>query len=409
MDSESGINAIKVLFVSHMYPRAERTMYGTFVRDHAIALNKCGVKVGVCNPVQKIIWPLSNLARYRVNKPDLDYKDNLPTVRINWLTFPKRLFESSLRRGAFRNMIGVVKEMFDGQLPDLIHANDLFPDGFACVGLAKALSFPLVVTSHGSDNRVHLKHDFRRSAVLEAASYATRIICVSDFVRRELIELGLSSDKLVTIHNGVDLSRVYHGSGVQSIREHYGNRPIILAVGHMVHFVKGFDITLRAFSALLNTDPNCQAVVVFIGDGVERLVLQKLTNKLGIGKRVYFEGAKSPEETMKYMAACDIYCMPSWYEAFGIVYLEAMMHGKAVVAVEGQGISEIIEHLKTGYLVPPKDVGKTAEALQTLLGNKSLRDLIGQQANEMVFNNYSWIHTAKKTLELYHQILNRVK
>jgi glycosyltransferase involved in cell wall biosynthesis len=350
---------VKVLIVSHMFPRVDYPMYGTFVRDAALALQELGVEVRVCAPLQHIPWPISLLKRYQAGERDPTFQDLLPTVRIRWLTFPKRFLETALRRHAYRGLLKAKTALFGKSEPDLIHANNLFPDGYACIKLARLLGKPLVVTSHGDDNRVHVKHWGRRKAVLESAQAASRIICVSDFLRRELIEQGLNAGKMMTVHNGVDLHRIYKGPETQRIRERFGHRSIILTVGHMVHFVKGFDITIQAFARMLQKKPRCDAVLVFVGGGVERGSLERLVATAGLHEKVFFEGAKRPEETMHYMSAADIYCMPSWYEAFGIVYLEAMMHGKPVIAVQGQGISEVIEHGKTGLLVPPKDVEST--------------------------------------------------
>jgi glycosyltransferase involved in cell wall biosynthesis len=396
---------MKVLVVSHMYPRPNNTMFGTFVRDKAIALKELGVDVRICAPVQYIPMPISLLRRYRNGEYDPTFRDSLPTIRIRWLTFPKRYFEATMRRHAYRDMVKAKVSLFGDQEPDLIHANDLFPDGYACARLAGLINIPLVVTSHGSDNRVHAKHARRRKAVLEAAEASSKIICVSEFVRRELIDLGLESKKMVTVKNGVDLHRIYNGPETNRIRNRFGNRMIILTVGHMTISEKGFDINIKTFAQLLQEMPQCNAVLVLVGDGAKRPSLESMVKRMGLHGRVFFEGAKSPEEVMHYMSACDLYCMPSWYEAFGIVYLEAMMHGKPVIAVQGQGISEVIEDGKTGLLVPPRDVMATCKALKRLIEDERFRCQIGLNGRNLVCSQYSQKHSAERTLLVYRDVL----
>jgi glycosyltransferase involved in cell wall biosynthesis len=232
------------------------------------------------------------------------------------------------------------------------------------------------------------------------------VICVSNFVRNEILSLGLSHKKIITIHNGVDTRRCYQGPEVSNLQHKFGGRPIILSVGHLLREpIKGYDITIRAFEAILREDASCQAVLVLVGDGPGRKGLEDLVAKLGIGSRVYFEGATKPEVTMQYMAACDLFCLPSWYEAFGIVYLEAMMHGKPIIGVRGQGISEVVEDGVTGLLVPPRDVSSTILAMKSLLSDEQLRMGIGGRAKELVHLRYSLHVAAQKTIDLYREVL----
>ncbi len=397
--------SIKVLAVSHMYPRSERAMYGTFVRDMCNALSLVGVDVRVCNPVPQLIWPVNLLGRYRHLSCDPHFVDTIPTVRIKWSTLPYRAFETSLRKRSWSHIQNASMQLFGTVRPQIIHAHDLFPDGFACLKLARHFDSPLVTTSHGSDNRVHIKHSLRKRAVMQAAMQSARVICVSNAVKNELAANSIPLQKLITMHNGVDLNRRYLGPDVDKIRTRFGNRLIILSVGHMVHFVKGFDVTLKAFALLINDNPELKAVVVFVGDGVERKSLEALARELKIEQHVSFEGAKTPEETMKYMAACDVFCLPSWYEAFGIVYLEAMLHDKPVIGVQGQGISEIVKDGNTGLLVPPKNEHATAEALRFMIQNQGRRAEIGMAGGRLVRNQYSWSHWAACMKNVYESIL----
>jgi glycosyltransferase involved in cell wall biosynthesis len=380
-------------------------MYGTFVRDKAIALKDLGVDVRICAPVPIIPWPLSLLRRYRKGVHDPTFSDILPTIRVPWITLPTRALETELRSLAYWNLMKAKVALFGDQEPDLIHANDLFPDGYACAKLARIIHRPLVVTSHGGDNRVHAKHPRRKKALVQAAEASKKIICVSEFVRRELIGLGLDSSKLVTVHNGVDYQRAYRGPETYRIRNRFGNGVIVLCVGHMKLSEKGFDVNIKAFAQLIKEIPQCPVSLVLVGDGAMRPSLERMTKTLGLNGKVFFAGAKRPEEVMQYMSACDIYCMPSWYEAFGIVYLEAMMHGKPVIGVQGQGISEIITHCKTGLLVPGKDVVATCRALQRLIEDKRFRVRIGRNGRRLAYSKYSQKRSAERTLLVYHDAL----
>ena len=98
--------------------------------------------------------------------------------------------------------------------------------------------------------------------------------------------------------------------------------------------------------------------------------------------------------------------MPSWQETFGLVYLEAMAHGKPVVAVQGQGVDGIVTHGETGILVKPRDIDTLVEALDFLLSHPEEAKAIGERSRNMVLKNYTWEKNAKRTIEVYHEVLN---
>lgn len=396
---------IKVLMVSHMYPSANRPMFGTFVRDKTLTLRRLNVDARVCAPVEKIPWPFGLLKRYQ-HKPTLNkYQDEIPVIRFPWITFPKRIFETTLRRFAYLKLFKAKNILFGSENIHLIHANDLFPDGFACVQLSLKLNVPLITTSHGGDNRVHAKHPNRKVATFLAAEKSSRIICVSNFVRDELINLGIDPTKTVTIYNGIEINRIKKHNETNNIRNKYGNKIIVLSVGHLVLKEKGFDIVINAFQILLKKHPFCNAILVVVGDGPLRSELQSMVNYYKLNNNIFFEGAKDPNEVMQFMNACDIFCLPSWYEAFGIVFLEAMAHGKPIIGVAGQGISEIINNNESGFLVPPRDPENTYKILIELINNKILRINIGNNGKKLVEERYTERQSAIETLDVYKDIL----
>ena len=393
---------IKAYVVSSLYPRPSHCTSGTFVSDQAAALAGLGVDVRVCNPVPVMPWPMRHLRRYRDKKADPTFRDKLPVERPLWTRLPSYLLETTLRRRSYLDVIKAMKKLFGPEKPDIIHAHVLFPVGMVCAKAAKSLGLPLVVTVHGADSRVHITHPLRRAGVFRVYEAADRIICVSSKIKEDLVAKGLSPDKLEVIHNGMDLSKVHRGEN--PIAKAYQGRKMILGVGNLVH-TKGFDIFLQALRILRTRYPDIVGVIV--GGGKERQKLTALIQKLQLESVVEMVGYQPPAQTMAYMEACDIFCLPSWSEGFGIVYLEAMAHGKPAIAVEGQGISEVIEHGRTGLLVPPKNVQMVVESLKRLLNQPELCAEMGKAAKSLVHKKFSWEHNAHKCMELYQEILSR--
>jgi glycosyltransferase involved in cell wall biosynthesis len=108
---------------------------------------------------------------------------------------------------------------------------------------------------------------------------------------------------------------------------------------------------------------------------------------------------------MAYLAACDVFCLPSWSEGFGIVYLEAMAHGKPVIAVQGQGIAEVLAGRDAGILVPPRDAAAVTGALAMLLGDPQAAREMGARGRKLVEEEFSLEKWVGKTVALCEQVV----
>jgi len=102
----------------------------------------------------------------------------------------------------------------------------------------------------------------------------------------------------------------------------------------------------------------------------------------------------------------DIFSLLSWREGFGVVYLEAMAHGKPVIGCQGEGIEDVIAHGKNGLLVKPRDIDSLVEALDFLLSHPEEAKAMGERARKLVLENYTWEKNAEKTIKVYKEVLN---
>ncbi len=107
------------------------------------------------------------------------------------------------------------------------------------------------------------------------------------------------------------------------------------------------------------------------------------------------------------MAIADIFSLPSWNEAFGVVYVEVMAQGKAVIGCQGEGIEDFVENGKAGLLVKPRDIDSLAKAIDFLLSYPKKAEKIGKRARKMVLKNYTWEKNAEKMIEIYKKVLNK--
>jgi len=210
-----------------------------------------------------------------------------------------------------------------------------------------------------------------------------RVICVSDYMRRDVAARGFDEDKLVTIYNGVEIPEASLNDG-----------DYVLSLGRIVR-LKGLDHLIEAMGTFDGKLKIC-------GDGPDRKRLERLTGKLGLGDRVEFLGRVSEEEKARMMSGCSMFVVPSIHEAYGMVAAEAMSYGKAVIASNTGGLPEVVGD--AGVLVPPGDPAALAMAMKDLRGHEKKRKELGQAARGRM-DAFSWDEMAKRTAKTYSDIL----
>src|SRR5690606_38963996 len=178
--------------------------------------------------------------------------------------------------------------------------------------------------------------------------------------------------------------------------------------------LKGLDTLLRAVSIVANRNPEWRddlrlGVVGGEAEGVadpsnaEMRRARRLRAELGLAEQVAFVGAQSQETLPYFYSAADVLAMPSHYESFGLVALEAMASGIPVIASNVGGLSYTVQHGKTGLLVPPRDPDCLAAALEHALANPGLRTRLGM-AGVVRARRFGWPNVAEQVLRLYGQL-----
>jgi glycosyltransferase involved in cell wall biosynthesis len=188
--------------------------------------------------------------------------------------------------------------------------------------------------------------------------------------------------------NGVGPVEVAHG-GVRfdPPRAPLGDPPVAAFAGRLVR-KKGADVLLRAFARVRRELPEARLVVV--GDGPERPGLERLVRDLGLGGAVTMCGRLSRDEAADRLDGAWVQVVPSRYqEPFGVVILEAMARGTAVVASRTGGIPEIVRDGETGLLVPPEDEDALAGALLAVLGDRALAERLGRAGRRVAAAHFS--------------------
>lgn len=198
------------------------------------------------------------------------------------------------------------------------------------------------------------------------------------------------------IPNGIEINQF--GPAVQPLPQYRDGRPTILFVGRYNEPRKGFRYLLRAFALVREQFPDARLLVV--GGGDPDLYREDL-NRLG-AQGIEFVGYVETAQLPRYYVSCDIFCTPSIKgESFGIILLEAIASGRAVVASRIPGHASVIEHGQDGWLVPPQDPVGLALALVRLLADHAKREEIAA-AGLRKARRYAWSEIARRVLDVYH-------
>ncbi len=220
--------------------------------------------------------------------------------------------------------------------------------------------------------------------------------------------------KLVIIPPGVDLSHFYPIAADEA-KMFVGLKPddrMVLYVGR-IEALKGIDTLIQAMSCLKPRAGQRPVHLAIIGGEpgasaqdmtAEMARLQRLCDDLAIGQTVVFLGKRGQDTLPYYYSAAEVVVMPSHYESFGMVALEAMACGTPVIASEVGGLGFLVQDGETGFTVPDGDPQRLCEKLSLLLGDLELKAQMGRRAAEYA-QDYSWDKIARRMAALYEELL----
>jgi glycogen(starch) synthase len=342
------------------------------------------------------------LTRQAPGLPDYVEEDGVKVLRVYpYFQEPHdfRLWVSHLNFALLEQGVRLV-EQIEG--PVLLHAHDWLV-AHAAKGLKELYHLPLIATIHATEHGRHGGiHDPGQQYINDIEWWLTyeawRVIVCSCAMRTETQHLfGLSADKVTVIPNGIDLAV----KGSPRSESAPGGRRLLFHIGRLVP-EKGADLLLQAMCWVLRRHP---VDLVIGGTGPYREHLERRTTELGLGAHVHFAGWLDDVRLADLYACADAAIVPSTYEPFGIVALEAMAAGTPLVASDVGGLSEIITHERNGLKARPGDPIDLARQIGRLLADPALAAQMAAQALADVEAHYSWSQIAAQTEAVYEDVL----
>jgi glycosyltransferase involved in cell wall biosynthesis len=298
----------------------------------------------------------------------------------------------------------------DGNI-DFLHAHDWLV-ATAGIGLKHVFRKPLFATMHSTEigRRNGIHYDYERM-IHETEAWLTyeswKVICCSEYmVSHVRWAFGLPPDKQMMIPNGVNYE-VYSGIERRDLAQFRSKfalpeEKIVLFVGRLV-YEKGVHVLVNAAQKVLSS-VNCKFIIV--GNGYMKEQLSELVKNMGIDRKVMFTGFIDDETLRKLQTCADVSVVPSLFEPFGIVALEAMAAKSPVVVSDTGGLSEIVDHDVDGVKVYAGNPDSLAWGIIRVLTDEAKANDIKERAYTKIRQKYSWDKIAIWTQETYGNVLN---
>ena len=397
---------MKVLFVTSTFPRSEDDDQVPWLLELALVLRDAGVDLEVLVPTY------TGLASHEVH--------GILVHRYRYFT--KKYEVVTHEAGAMNNMVGrrdlmlpalllvgagmaAVAKLCRKNAYDVIHSHWPLPMGLpAQAGAWVSKKKPkLVATFHGAEVALAKRKSHYRPVLKYLTRNLDAAIANSSSTAATVRELTGVEAKVIPFgppRGAVNLDRGPEdaGSGTGTSE---GGLPIVLAVGRMIER-KGFPVLVRAAKKLRG-----RARVVIVGGGEYEPAVRREIERNKVGDVVRLAGRLSNEELSDLYSRCAVLCLPAIVdsrgetEGLGVVLIEAMSHGKPVVASRLGGIVDAVEDEENGLLVPPNDPDALADALLSVTEDRKLAERLGETGRERAKRLFSWDSIAERHLRVY--------
>ena len=303
----------------------------------------------------------------------------------------------------------ILLQLLRKENPDIIHIH-YGSDAAIYLPTIKKSNIPSLVSFYGYDCTGFPKYYLGLGKILlknRVFLNASMITAMSRDMKKDIINLGCVSDKIL-VH--------YHGIITKSFnleRDYQSDPQVSLLIISSFSAQKGHIFLLKAFQNAFNKNKNLHLTIV--GNGIEKKSIEKFINDKSIQNVVLKESVKySSAEHLDYLSKADIFIHPSITDPFGNKegipgsIVEAMSTGIPVISTFHAGIPEIVDHLKTGYLVKENDIEKLSEAILTLANQPELRETLGKNAKKYALTQLDILLKEDELERIYLQLINNV-
>jgi glycosyltransferase involved in cell wall biosynthesis len=366
---------VRVLFITHSFPRFSGDVAGAFILRLAVALRARGIEVRVLAPAAE----------------RLSDRDTIDGIELRRFRYAPRRWETlaytgtmaeqvggSLRgKAALAGMLGrgalAVRGAAEAFAPDVIHAHWWFPAGLLALGSLS--SRPLVTTLHGSDVRLARRSAWAPMLFRRVAAKSAAVTAVSGYLAGEAQAMAPGCH--VAVEPMPVNVKLFSAGSAQRAADRF-------LFGGRLNRQKGIALLLEALAAV----PSPASLDV-AGDGEDRAELEARAVSLRLAGRVRWHGVQSQEQLAPLYRAATAVVIPSEDEGLGLVAVEAQLCEAPVIAFRSGGLTDVVDDGRTGILSAPGDVRALAAAMNALLARADRGAALGAAGRAAAFARYS--------------------
>ena len=390
---------MRVLILSWEYPPLIEGGLARHVRKLSEALVALGVNVHV-------------LTRGHEESPAEDEVGGVVVHRVREPERPRDLGEFvTWVEHMNADMLAAGVELGDRFDFDIVHGHDWLVAG-AGDHLARRFRAPLVTTVHATEYGRHQgwvdKHPQSHIHGVERwmTNRAERVITCSSYMREHVADIyGLEEERIAVVPNGIDPAELAPVGDLAALRASFAapHDRLVLLVGRLV-YEKGFQLALEALPGLIERVGELRFVVA--GSGAHEAELRKQAGELGLDDHGTFLGWIGDDVLHSLYRIADLTVVPSIYEPFGLVALEAMASGCPCLVADTGGLREVVPNADVGLRFRSRDPASHASMAERVLTDDALRDRLVTEASEHVLR-FDWGDVARRVAEIYEQTAPR--
>lgn len=391
---------MRILCVTPWFPPYPGAQSGNFILDSVQALRELGhgVRVLVAQAWHPHwggwLHPDWGRDSLRIDAYSADYGLEL----VKYPSIPRNYLRAFSNWVFMTRVIPAIVRAAEACKPDVILAHTEMT-GMAAVEAGRAMGIPVAVVLHGINTTARLNTPTQLRIVGKALATADRAILVGETLAGYFAPIAGRDDHFRIVHNG------FRSPAIETCgeRSSWGSPLRLISVSNL-HEGKGIDLNLQALGKLYQKGQR-DWIYTVVGDGRERASLEAMARTLGIASQVHFVGAVNHDRVYGHLALADVFMLPSYREAFGVAYLEAMACGLLSIGVRGQGPEAFIRNGETGLLVEPRDADDLAACLQKVFENPAEMQAIAARGRDFVRSEFTWRRHAEKMVDVLNEIV----
>lgn len=391
---------MRVLTVTPWFPSFPGEQLGCFVWDSVDAVRLLGNE---CSVVVSTPWRprLAGLFSAEWRRPSTAvslFPSELNIRLVPHFSIPRNYFRHLSTKLYERKVGAFLTKQVLAFKPDVIHAHTEWT-GCVAVQVGQQHRVPVVTTVHGVDEQPRLNRSSQLSYLKHWLTQAARIVLVGESLSAHFSSVLGSSENFTVVENG------YRLWGAENTAPGgWGDSIKLISVSNL-NEGKGIELTIRALASLMGKGVKNWTYKI-VGDGPMRKTLEQLVGSCQLQEKVHFVGRCEQKDVPQHLDGGEVFVLPSYREAFGIAYLEAMAIGLLAIGVKGQGPEAFIEDGATGFLIEPRSVESLTDCLERVLSAPLEMKDLASAGQAHVQNDYSLKNHGQKLLKVYEQAID---